>query len=1160
MNRKDTVLIVDDESINRRILKKILSSDYDVLEAADGSTALRILKGCGDEISAVVLDLFMPGMDGYEVLRHISSEHSNLPLLVATGSQDQETEEKCLELGAWDFVGKPYKPAILTLRLHNILARSQADMAQQIQRLAERDDLTGLYNRRFFMLQTNGMLERNPSQNFALIRLDIDRFHLFNDAYGSKEGDRILQLIAGLLSQVEKEYFPCTYGRIESDVFCFCEPYLCDTLPSQLESLNRQIEALRDDYRLKASFGVYPITSRPVEMEKLYSYATEAARKCKNNYNQTFAIYDDSMGRSAAAAQEIANEMEAALRDKQFVVYLQPKYTLEDTRLCGAEALVRWKHPQKGMISPGSFIPVFEQNGFITRLDDYMWEQACILLARWIGQGRTPLPVSVNISRVSLYNPRIVDRLEELVHAYHIPHALLRLEITESAYMSNPDLMRSIIRQLHKSGFMILMDDFGSGYSSLNTLKDIDVDVLKVDMKFLPSGAGNIRSEKILASVLRMADWIGMQTIVEGVETREQVDFLRSIGCRYAQGFYFGRPMPVSDYEALEQQADVFPAPSHTEGTGTKSIDVLWSSNSEVNTLLKGISVPFAIFTFSNGKLDLLRMNDAFLRAFDGFDPQKYLDHVEFNKLKASVACAVDTKSESECECLYLLKTGESHWYHIKFQYINRVASSCVLSATFSDITTQRRMGAELSRVFHAMRTDDQRKNAMLVVDGSEVSRETLRSLFEDEYEIIPANSGAEGLQLLSQRAESIVVILLDILMPEMNGQEFLRRKNEMSVASNIPVIVISSEVSHTSQINMLKNGVNDYITKPFVPEAVVRCVKNVIEYNSRFRAMMQEYNATGLPNAAGQGPGGEVFSWQSIRYLIGFMMHIFDVVRLVDPAITAVLNFNRDGLLIPEPYTCFQVWKKGIRCENCISQCARDESCIKNKYEFIQNDIFYVTSRPLTIQQGNGIAYKCVLEVVSRVEDHLLMSRVGKHSIREMLEDTQRKIYQDPLTGAFNRRYFDEMLFLHHGQNGVATRVGLILMDMHHFKSINDRYGHTIGDRVLRDVAHTLRTQVRAEDSVIRYGGDEFLILLTNCTEAQVAGALPHLQAAVATVTYGADGSLHADAEFGYAYTGQFVRSKAFLRDMLAHADAAMYLTKRSRLAGESPAEPAHR
>lgn len=241
--------------------------------------------------------------------------------------------------------------------------------------------------------------------------------------------------------------------------------------------------------------------------------------------------------------------MKSALENHEFVVFYQPKYGLSDNQIAGAEALVRWKHPERGMISPGEFIPVFERNGFITKLDYYVWEQTCIQLRKWMDEGKNPLPISVNLSRVSLYNKDIVNVICNLVDSYRIPRRLFQVELTESAYNTNPKAVQDMMQRLREEGFYILMDDFGSGYSSLNVLKDIVVDVLKMDMKFFAGDDREGRGENIMAAVIRMAKWLNMPVVAEGVERIEQVEFLRSIGCEYVQGYYFAKPMPVEEYE-----------------------------------------------------------------------------------------------------------------------------------------------------------------------------------------------------------------------------------------------------------------------------------------------------------------------------------------------------------------------------------------------------------------------------------------------------------------------------------------------------------------------------------------------------------------------------------------------------------------------------------
>ena len=1147
---KNRILIVEDSDVNRDILEEILCDTYEILVAEDGEEAYEIIKSRHKSLSAVIIDLLMPKIEGKEFLRLLSKEerYSNLPILVATLDHNDKLESECLQLGAWDFVTKPYNPIVLKLRLNNIIGRSQTHLLQRIQILAETDALTGIYNRRFFMKNTAEMIRNERGETFALIRMDIDQFRLYNSSFGSEAGDELLVNIANqIVKDMAKAQFPHrTYGRIESDVFCICIPYQKQQTEEVICQVERGIQGFCSTYRLKVSFGIYIIEDPDVDMEKIYACSVDAARSCKNNLNQFYAYYSNDMGKREEKAQLLTNEMERALKEEQFLVYLQPKYLIETNSPCGAEALVRWMHPEWGLVSPGDFIPIFEQNGLIVQLDHYMWEHVCMLLHKWLTEGRQVNPVSVNISRISMYDPRIVQTLVTLTDTYEIPRYLLNLEITESAYMSNPDLMKNIIKGLREKGFVIMMDDFGSGYSSLNTLKDIEVDILKIDMKFLPTGHNNTKSEKILASITRMAGWLGMPVIVEGVETKEQKDFLESIGCSYVQGYYYARPMPVKDYEQLMLKQVI----SENKVPGAEALlhefDAIWSSDPESSTLLKSVSVPFVIFEYANGKIDILRMNQAYTMEFGKESLERYLLQQESYRLLTAIDETVLSEQNGECECLFIMPDGSGKWYQVRLIFIGTVEKTSLISATFSDVTKERSLEKELNTVFRAIKDKPRSKGSLLVIDDVEVSREVLRNMFEEEFDVICANDGQEGLELLKENNERIAAVLLDMIMPRMSGQEFLSYKNKLSEAADIPVIIISSEDDEDTQINMLKNGVNDYVTKPFVPALVKRRLHNVLEYNSRFRAMVQEYKELNTVSAISRdkiGPAG--YTIGEVREMMRFLEEVFNLVRLVDPKETAVITIEKNGTIRKAPYSCFEIWGKKVRCENCSSMCAMNGKCAVNKFELLKQDVFYVVSKPVLIHLGEGKTANLVLEIASRISEQQ-EAPAKLEDVYQLIENTHNKIYLDPLTEAYNRRFLDEMLFLHHGQNSVARQVAVIMLDLFHFKQTNDLFGHQTGDKVLRGVVKALKSQMRLCDSIIRFGGDEFVVILTNCEEEQIPQFIERFVKAVAEVKYGPNDTIATEADFGYAYEASFVQKGSMLSDMISKADQQMYQNKR--------------
>ncbi len=573
-----TMLVVDDMEMNRDIMSKIFQFDFTILQAENGVAAMNLLNKHKTAIDIVILDLVMPEKDGYTVLKEMREDDvlKSIPVIVVSASGEVDGEFISLELGATDFLVKPVKPHIARLRVQNILARQENDRLlvqnammkkqheeerillnlitqskNEYQQLVEYDQLTGIYNRHMFIIKTQEMIEKNRTVSYVLVRFDIEKFKVINELLGHKEGDALLKFIAGVLKKNVGENG--TYGRLEADVFVMCFPHSEENVALMIE---KYLECMRQyslNIEIILCFGLYVIHDITVPVDIMIDRATLALKTIKGNYITRYAYYDDILREKLMEEQEIVNDMKDALETNQFVIYLQPKCSLDTEKIVGAEALVRWKHPQKGLIPPGKFIPVFEKNGFIMELDAFIWEGTCKLIKKWIDAGKKVLPISVNISRVNLYNPQLVSIIRDLVEKYGIPPDLLELEITESAYTNNAFQLIDVLNEFHEHGFTVLMDDFGSGYSSLNMLKDIPVDALKIDLNFL-SGADTLgRGKNILSSVVGMSRSINLPTIAEGVETKEQADFLRSIECHRAQGYFFYKPMPIEDFEKAVQ-------------------------------------------------------------------------------------------------------------------------------------------------------------------------------------------------------------------------------------------------------------------------------------------------------------------------------------------------------------------------------------------------------------------------------------------------------------------------------------------------------------------------------------------------------------------------------------------------------------------------------
>ncbi|MCM1328510.1 MAG: GGDEF domain-containing phosphodiesterase [Ruminococcus sp.] len=389
-------------------------------------------------------------------------------------------------------------------------------------------------------------LQNSGDKKAAVIQFDIKQFKLINAKYGEKIGTEILTYISEGLDSICGGDKP--HIRLSADVFALITAY------EDKDELERLIENIKSrlsqygDIKYKLVFGVFEVTDKTIPVRHMGDRAAIARQGIKNNALCDVGYYTENQKDTLLNRKFIEDRMYYALEHHEFVMYLQPKYSIDSPHIVGAEALVRWIHPEKGIISPADFIPIFEKDGFIVKVDEYMWEQACSTIRSWIDAGLTPLPISVNISRVHLSDDRFVKILDGLAAKYEIPKKYLEAEITESVENDNSGEM---IKLLKDSGYTLLMDDFGSGYSSLNMLKSTPFDVIKIDKDFFSEFMLSDRGKKIISHTISMSKDIGLDLVAEGVETKEQAQFLYDSGCRVAQGFYYSKPVTVDEFNKI---------------------------------------------------------------------------------------------------------------------------------------------------------------------------------------------------------------------------------------------------------------------------------------------------------------------------------------------------------------------------------------------------------------------------------------------------------------------------------------------------------------------------------------------------------------------------------------------------------------------------------
>ncbi len=400
-------------------------------------------------------------------------------------------------------------------------------------------------NPKFFQQRINNMLARNRNRKIGFVQFDVERFKLINENLGSEAGDELLQFLNDSLGLICNSEQP--FCRLTADVFMVVTPF-DDT--NELVSFVHMLESKLSDYNgieYRLIFGI--CTTENIEgmnTRQMGDHATLARQSIKGNALENIAFYNGDMKTTLQKKKVIEDDMHKALINNEFVMFLQPKHCISNGRIIGAEALARWIHPEKGMISPIDFIPVFEENGFILKLDQVIWESACRKIREWIDKGIEPVPISVNVSREYLHNFDVVNQLLSYIKKYDIPIKLLELEITESIDAEGVD---DIVKCMKDAGFTMLMDDFGSGYSSLNMLKTTQFDVLKIDRSFLSEFMDSDRGRKIISHTISMSHDIGLDIIAEGVETSEQAQFLNDCGCNSAQGYFYSKPIPPEDFD-----------------------------------------------------------------------------------------------------------------------------------------------------------------------------------------------------------------------------------------------------------------------------------------------------------------------------------------------------------------------------------------------------------------------------------------------------------------------------------------------------------------------------------------------------------------------------------------------------------------------------------
>jgi EAL domain-containing protein (putative c-di-GMP-specific phosphodiesterase class I)/CheY-like chemotaxis protein len=542
---EQNILVVDDEAVNRELLGSILEASYKIIYANNGEEALEIIEKKGNLISLVLLDILMPGLSGFDVLETMKTKGflSKIPVIVLTSEKSAEIHS--LELGAADFLTKPYDlPEVILARVSHAI---QLFENSRLIKATEFDKLTDLYSPDFFMEYALQYDERNPELIMDALVINFTRFHLLNELKGRRFGDKVLIAIAdGIRSVIlSSGGIACRY---DADTFYVYMPH-AENYQKLIETINEKLSDLLKTTELRLRVGVYTDTSRSLPIVQRFDRALQACNQLRGKKGGDFIVYSDEMADKEVFAAHLLEDFEAAIQQKQFKVNYQPKFNItgEKPVLCSAEALVRWEHPKLGFVRPDLFIPLFEENGLVTILDQYVWEESAKQIRCWKEELGVTIPVSVNVSRVDINAPETPDFIARIVKENNLLPSEYHLEITESAYTDNHDKIIEVVNKMRQLGHKIEMDDFGSGYSSLNMLTDMPIDVIKMDKAFIRNIQPGNKAMRLVELVLDIAKYLEVPVVAEGVETEDQLKLLKDAGCDIIQGYYFSKPIPPSE-------------------------------------------------------------------------------------------------------------------------------------------------------------------------------------------------------------------------------------------------------------------------------------------------------------------------------------------------------------------------------------------------------------------------------------------------------------------------------------------------------------------------------------------------------------------------------------------------------------------------------------
>ncbi|MFV2004832.1 MAG: EAL domain-containing protein [Gammaproteobacteria bacterium] len=550
--RPIVVLADDDPSIRLMVRHVLESEDFDIVEASDGLEAIKAVEK--HHPALILLDAVMPGIDGFTTCQQIKEKgHTDIPVMMITGLDDDASVERAYEVGAIDFITKPIKWAVLKHRVKSVVAKVIAE--RKVQLLAYRDTLTDLPNRLLFAdrLEQAVIRSERSHTSMALMLVDIDDFKLVNDSFGHDAGDKLIKAVGHLISKSLRR--ADTIARLGGDEFAVIVEGI-DSPDDAISIADNLTTILEHNVRLddqetytSASIGIAVYPDDGKDARTLLKNADTAMFRAKENGRHCFQFYKPEMSVTAMERLDLENSLKAAFENDEFVIHYQPVIDIHKNEIVSVEALLRWQHPDKGMIQPSDFISAIEECGLIVAIGEWVIYSVCKQIRAWQDAGLKDQKVSINLAPRQFKEQDLVAIFSQAIAENNIEASSLAVEITERTLIDNIGEVESTLKKLRTMGMQVLLDDFGTGYASLAYLKDFPVDVVKIDRAFVTGIPDSQEDSAIVDAIAGLTRGLKLTLLAEGVENERQLNVLKSVGCQYAQGYYWSRALPGDEYE-----------------------------------------------------------------------------------------------------------------------------------------------------------------------------------------------------------------------------------------------------------------------------------------------------------------------------------------------------------------------------------------------------------------------------------------------------------------------------------------------------------------------------------------------------------------------------------------------------------------------------------